>query len=661
METEILRLFKGYLGEKVDGIHEEALKFGLLIPNSASDDVVKIAIELYGKDGAKWNETLHKDFEIVRNAPIEDLIAQQLLHYLTTYGFEALGIYNNDLVYVPKEKLEIPELKEDIALITIHPLTTEELSDKLTTLLTSGIALSFQTVKDIMVLSDFIPKDMFDDIKNREVKIALYDKYNITPKNPEEFLRFMLFKLTGETLKIQNTEMITLLKNADKNKTLTMLQSYLSNTPNGYNKLSSIFLRNKNLFLALKTKDNKYKEINTIVNAVRKGAKHHHKPLRKNVLDCLTDRNVNVDYGEIAKELDKVTIFREIRILNGLSYRLFGNTNIVYKIRNGKSYVSTLETNDTLYVNRLLPIYDYVKRHLIHRLSQKISGKIVYIPNNVTYAAPTSEKQFNGNIPFGSYLEAPRDNNLVYGVHWTNIADGEAKQGFYGEVEDLTEERVDLDLKQMNKSDVFGWDASYRSTTSDILFSGDVTNAPLPNGATELFYVSKNYGHGAFLITLNMFTNNSQDVPFEFVIANTNREATRRTNYVLDPNEIVEKVNMTVKKNERQKIVGFITISDSVRFYFNDFSAGSSCSTSSRSPITMGAFDYLQAYSQTQLKLNDLLREAGASVVDTKTVTIYEDATDELGNPIKVPKEVEADIDLSLENITKETIIDMLS
>ena len=75
----------------------------------------------------------------------------------------------------------------------------------------------------------------------------------------------------------------------------------------------------------------------------------------------------------------------------------------------------------------------------------------------------------------------------------------------------------------------------------------------------------------------------------------------------------------------------------------------------------MGAFDYLQAYSQTQLKLNDLLKEAGASVVDTKTVTIYEDATDELGNPIKVPKVVEADIDLSLENITKETIIDMLS
>lgn len=64
METEILRLFKGYLGEKVDGIHEEALKFGLLIPNSASDDVVKIAIELYGKDGAKWNETLHKDLKL---------------------------------------------------------------------------------------------------------------------------------------------------------------------------------------------------------------------------------------------------------------------------------------------------------------------------------------------------------------------------------------------------------------------------------------------------------------------------------------------------------------------------------------------------------------------------------------------------------------------
>ena len=55
-----------------------------------------------------------------------------------------------------------------------------------------------------MVLSDYIDKNRFDEISNREIKTALYDKYNIMPRNPEEFLRFLIFKTTGNTLKIQD-------------------------------------------------------------------------------------------------------------------------------------------------------------------------------------------------------------------------------------------------------------------------------------------------------------------------------------------------------------------------------------------------------------------------------------------------------------------------
>ncbi len=118
MEKEVLRLFKSYLGEKSENFSKEGLKYGILIPDTASEEIIKEAIEQYGKDGEKWNQTFHKDFEIVKNAPIEDLIMQQLIHYITTYGFESLGFYDNNLVYLPKEKLEIPELVvENIELI----------------------------------------------------------------------------------------------------------------------------------------------------------------------------------------------------------------------------------------------------------------------------------------------------------------------------------------------------------------------------------------------------------------------------------------------------------------------------------------------------------------------------------------------------------------
>ena len=677
MEKEVLRLFKGFLGEKSNSVSEEGLKYGLLVPSSASEAVVKEAIELYGKDGQKWNQTFHKDFEIVRNAPIEDLIAQQIMHYITTYGFESLGIYREDLVYIPKEKLEIPELDVDnIELITIKPYTSEQLTEKLMGLLTSGIALSEQTVKDVMVLSDFIDKNRFDEIVNREIKTTLYDKYNIMPRNPEEFLRFLLFKLTNGTLKIQNADTIRAIKKSDKAKALNMLQLYVIKTPNGYEKLSSIFLRNKNLFLALKIKQDECrteknevtrKSINALINKLRKMANNNHKPLKRNILDCLTDETVDVDLVELSTMLDNVTIFREIRILNGILYRLNGNDNIVYKIRNGRSYVKTLEPKTKEYIIRLEGIAEVVKKHLVNRLSAKVRGKTIFIPKNVTYAAPTTEKQFTGNIPDGSYLEVPRDCNLVYGVYWKNIEGEMPKHRFYGEENSNGQERVDLDLKQMNKSEVFGWDASYRSETSDILFSGDMTDAQLPNGASELFYVGQNYGHGAFLITLNMFTNNSKDVPFEFVIAKATHKPQDRTYYALDPNNILEKIDMEIKNTDRQKVVGFITIGDSIRFYFNDFSAGGAvgtprgCSTSERNAITMGAFDYLQAYSKTQLKLNDLLEDAGALVVDKPVIHVQIEIPSINGGTETTLIARDVDINLSPNSISKETIIELLS
>lgn len=667
MKKETLRLFKGYLGEKTNNINEKALKYGLLIPDSANDEIVDIAIDMYGKDGKKWNQTFHKDFEIVKNAQIEDLIAQQMIHYITTYGFESLGMYDNDLVYIPREKLEIPELDlENIEFITIKPLTSDELTEKLMTLVTSGIALSEQTVEDVKVLSDFIDKNRFDEVSNREIKTYLYDKYNIMPKNPDDFLRYMLFKLTGNTLKIQSVDMIYQVRRSDKNKALKMLESYLTDD-NSYKKLSSIFLRNKQLFLALKVKkeDVEYYgakvKINKIINKLRKLSVYNHKPLPKNILDNLTNKDISVNYDDLVKELDKITIFREMRILNGIRYRLFGNDNIVYRIRNGKSYVSTLPGKTFEYISRLEVLNNFIMSHLISRLSDKVKGKTIYIPENVIYSVPTSEKQFFGDIPEGSYIEVPRNDNIVYGVHWKNIKDGKPIRRFYGEeILPQGEERVDLDLKQMNKSDVFGWDASYRSSKSDILFSGDITNAQLPDGATELFYVGQNVGNVAFLVTLNMFTNNSQDVPFEFVIANATHRPENVSRYALDPNNILYKMDAIIKNMERQKTLGLITISDTIRFYFNEFSLGNSVATSRRDDITMGAFDYLNTYGKTQLKLNELLKDGGAIIVNEPTIKtkVIKNVN---GNEVSEIIDTPVDLDLSLESITKDTIIDLFS
>ncbi len=638
MEEKILRLFKAYLGRKTIDISEKALKYGLLVSGSADLDIINEAIKQYGKDGKKWNETFHKSLSIIKNTSNEDLFIQQIIHYITTYGFEKLGIYSKEKVYIPVEELNIPELDiNKIELLVISPITEKELSSKIMNLITSSVALSKQTIEDILSLSCYIDKNRIEEITNRELKIALCDEYNIVPKEPEEFLRYLIYVLTGNTLKIQNDIQFKELKNSNKLKVCDLLEKYLVDEES-YNKLSSIFLRNKKLFLALKIskKDNanynneiKFK-LNRYINKLRKLANKNHKPLKKDILDMLTqDINIKDEENTILSALDKVTIFREVRILNGISYRLSNTNYIVYKIRNGSSYATELRPRSNEHIRLLKNRYNIIKKHLISRVSKNVKDKKIFIPKNVSYTVPTSEKQFNGNFPDGSYIEIPRDNNLIYGIHWNNLNT------------DTFEERVDLDLKQISKTRVFGWDHDYKSSNGDILFSGDITDAPLPDGATELFYVSKSYGNDAFLITVNNFTGNDKDIPYEFIIAkaNENIESDESIKYILDPNNILEKLELVIPSTTINTVVGLIKIGDNIRLYLNNFGQGNSI-TSSNDTTTLISLNYLQSYSEIQLKLYDLLKECGAILTDS-------------------PDNV--DYNLSINSVTRDTLISLLS
>ena len=218
-----------------------------------SKDGEPVLITQAGKDGEKWNQTFHKSFKTVKDTPIETLVAQQIIHYFTTYGLENLGLYNEDLVYIPHEQLDVPELEEDIPVIMLHYMTYDMIAEKLMTLLTSGIALSQETLDLVKALSDYIPKDRFDEIKNKEFKIYLYDKYNIVPSNPKEFLRYIIYKLTGETLIVNNRKLRKLIQTSDKDETLRLLNTYLK-----HNQILSLLLKHLD-HLYLLQKYNLYK------------------------------------------------------------------------------------------------------------------------------------------------------------------------------------------------------------------------------------------------------------------------------------------------------------------------------------------------------------------------------------------------------------------
>lgn len=678
-----LRLFKAYTDDtKLTGVgivNQEALKSGLLIVDTCSEEVLTSAVELYGIKPEEWNQTFHKSFQTVLDTPIEVLVAQQLIHYFTTYGLEDLGMYNEDLVYIPREKLEVPELEEDIKLIPINKITELNLADRLQTLLTSGIALSKQTIADIMVLSDYLDKNKFDDIKNKEVKIALYEKYGVVPSNNMEFLRYLIYKLTGNTMMIRSREMIKALSECDKVQALDLLSAYVEK--NGLAKLSEIYLQYDEYFVAIKSHNPERKadkSLNHLVNRLRKEAKHNKRCSKLNILDRLTsiygittDKTQLLYYNpwfkkshdacgltvqsiplvNVMQQLDDVTIFREIRILNAIAYRLKYQDVISYKIRNGKAYITDLDSgmdNDKYNAQEFL--YHKIKEHLVDRLRKYLTNKSVYIPENVVYMAPTSEKQFLGNFPLGTYIIVPRKNNMVVGIHWKN----------------LDNERVDLDLHAYSRQSHIGWNSSYYN--EGVVFSGDVTDAQLPKGATECFMIKAGTENTSFVIKLKNFTANKSDVPYEFIVASSTDTMVSK-DYVINPNDVITSINTKIeydaKSNTRPDVdVALVEVlTNCIKISFNNFSANTTIAHQDKTVLEK-MITYGENYSNTQISLNNLLIESGCELLNKPYKEEMQEVkvkTENGEETLYRKVEKRADLDLSIEAISKDTFIKLFS
>ena len=636
MSESILRLFKAVLvtkkgkGKVSKAVLKATIQKGFIFaPEVALNYTEKELLNLVntiakevGLSGEQMNNSLHKSWKKVKEANIEDLVLEQILHYITTYGFEAMGIYNKDYVYIPFEKLSIPKINVDkISLIVIKGYTKEELKAKLISLLGTGIALSEDTKKDVIDVATFVEftEKEIHEIRNKEVKCALYDFLGSFPQDPVEFLRFMIYKSTNITLIIKNKFTINEIKSKDNLSILALLTRYEKKY--GLERLAEIFFRFKPLFLAFRTS----KKLKVTINKIRKLADKYHKPMKQDFLNNVTSKissGIELTKKKLNEELEKVNVFRKIRLAYSLKYRTSDSKSILYRIRNGKSYATSFEFDKKDEAQEAL---DIILKSIIKDVEKNVKGKKIYLPNNINYALPTTEKQFTGDIPSGSYVSIPKD--MILGVHWEN----------------MKEVRVDLDLSMMNVSvGKIGWDSMYRTDDRNILFSGDITDAPLPKGASEFFYVKKQE-NSAFIIMLNYYNGGydydgegDAECPFKIIVGSQPLTSLPH-NYVINPNSVVTVVKSKIKKS--QKMLGLlVTIPKECRFYFTETNIGNSI-TSYGADYVEHARKFMIDYYQNSISFNDILLKAGAIFVD-----------DEKG----------CDINLSPELIEKDTILNLV-
>lgn len=595
MQRAILRLFNAVLidtpssGNHPPDVTERSIRNGYLLdPSIVPDATLLHDIEMVvGRSSVKANSAFHKSWDIVRNSSLEQLVLQQITHYITTYGFEAAGIYNKESVYIPHEVLDLPAVDTDLQLTLIKGANLHELTQAIVRL-GSGVALSPETLKDIVdvVKSCKLDQSLIELVGNRELKVMLCDHFGVVPQDPTEYLRYLVKKLTDDALLINSKELIQKILAANGK----VLDPLLLQAPKN---LASIFYRHKPLFLAFKSiSGNK-----AFFNRLRKRAPAEHIALPADYLNSVTSQIKSgvLDLDQLNSFLGMTSVFRKIRLAYALNFRLHAGTSIVYRVRNGRGFATTHNWPASL-AGRTQDALDRVLDSIAGDLRKNVEGRNIYIPASVRYAIPATEKQFTGNFPTGSSIAAP--DNLIVGIHWTNTCT-----------------RVDLDLSVIGESGRTGWDASYRSKNKEVLFSGDVTDAPRPSGATELFYLGTS-PREAKILMLNYFNHRAGDeVEARLLVANEKPD-NFRANYMVDPNNIL--ATATINVSRKQNVLGLVANHHGGnRVYFANVSIGNSISSTQNSH-SADTRNYLVQSCVNPLDLGEMLIKAGGLVSNTE-------------------------------------------
>ena len=644
LDAATLRLFKGlYVDEPNTGSNvtrDDVVKLALngLIFNTTvrSNTAVDVAIKLYGNNPYKLSNTFHKDWNTVENITPEEHYLQTFISYITTYGYDSLGIpYDESHYIIPDEVIPIPENVVPFNFTVIAPLNYVTLLNRVHALVSSGVALSQQQVDDVLTIINYLqlPID-FSMVKNKEVRCVLW--LGITGDKPyisvDEFLRVLIYVVLKETLMVRSYRDYKSIRFAlsynsgNRTKVAKLLKEYQRQF--GIENLAASFLRNKMLFLAFKCNETK-----VLINKLRRLADKYHKPMSvhklsdEDILTAATNKN----------------IFQLIKYYNYCLSVLNPTEDKLYSVRNGKNY---LASNPYYGIPYNVQRYYRLSRLIILKLEEllvDLKDKTFIIPDYVDYKVPSSLKRLASGVPEGTIIKFEENQPFVVGIHWNNL-----------EGPDTEGNRVDLDLHANSINKSIGWNSSFRN--EEVLYSGDIVDAPISHGGASEALLFRSVS-SPYLITLNSY-NQVGTIPYKFVFDNENGYKSsdrtgwdRRTpnGYIFSPNARV--LNAKIKKDGSQNTLGLV-MKD--KFYFLNSSLFSGRITLN-GDLFKRAIKYYEESQSRELRLRGLLTLVGAKVFNSlDDLKAWEDFHE-------VNVDSNSVVDLSLEAITEDTFVQLFT
>lgn len=519
-------------------------------------------------NGNDLNKTFHKSWAKIKNTPRYELLVEQVLHYISTYGS---GF--KDEIYIPDEALNVPDLK--LVYKVVRGYSKDEMRDKCLDLLRSGIAMKEETINDVLsILVDDIGYVFTggEKIKNKEAVVKIADIYGVLPNDTMEFFRYILYRATGQSLLIKSKTVVDAVRATNYNPSAQFNKF-------GLEKLATIFNRFKPLFLAFKPQCAK------TINKIAKLSKEYHRPLVTNPLNVVTSSYLGPDS---VHWLDNATPYALFKALSACYTRMNGQSDFVYRIRNGKSWIREGYSIGDYTVN-----YDFLMRYLKGRFD--LTGKKIFLPKDVKYALPTSEKMFIGSIPTGTRFYGKK---LAVGVYWE---DGWGAR--------------DIDISGINESGKVGWDSWYSQDGGCLMYSGDITSAP--SGAVEYLYANKKLSE-ATLIQSNVYSGDDK-CGYKIIIGRGDKVSRE---YMMNPNNLFAEVKCN--SVQKQTILGIMTPkAEEQCFVLLNFGAGQVRVSGNNKWSTLATKALFQQWRKP-LSFNKLVVSLGAEIMENAEDADYD-------------------------------------
>ena len=568
-------------------------KYGVVIAPCAAhkSSLISDYVSQAQLDGKALNSSFYKNWVKVQTVSNIDRLTDQFMHYFSTYGLESMGLGSPSHVWLPDSGTEVDESAGKLSVLVIKGVSKEELIEACFKMLGSGVALKEETIKDILYVLTQDCGYVFtgqETIKNREAEVMVYDLTGTFPSSSESVMRFLIYKATEETLVIKNKRLIEMVK----------ASGYVLPSNINCATMASTFNRYKPLWLAFKAADRKANS--KIVNNISRLSKTLHVPMKANPLSTITA--FGGDIPSLVRACKDATPFQVARALAAVRNYEKNDKSRMYNIRNGKMFVKGAKPSNVGLSSYQLP--------LALALKNKISEKTFYIPDELDYVLPTSEKLFSGNVPTGSSITAPvGENHLLVGVYWE---DGDT--------------RVDLDLGATNLDFKIGWNSSWRSGGNELCYSGDMTSAH--NGAVEWMYMSNSIKE-KYLLSVNLFSG-PLNHPFKIVVGYGSTEDINARR-MIDPDKVLLQADCSMRS--RQMVLGVIQPGEDgkVKFTLIDRAAQNNRVSVAGSRVDILALDSIVSMAETAPRLRDFVKTA--------------------------PTPEEADVDLSMASLAKDSIL----